>query len=466
LDIAKQTQWTYGPVSCNIYPLDDLDTISNEMLGIAEAGSGEDGEKKSKNALNIIVKHKYLKLLMIPRIVDLLHKKWKAYAESFFYRRCLTTGFYIIALTFAVLLRGIGWLSVQDSTWKDSFHGVAGAFKAITMSIVLLGWMYKFKNEMAEFWSSGLSYFQQAGAAFLENALSFSFCMAIPIALICELAGSFNTANFFVSVALLFAWGYTLALLMGFELTGPFVIMIYKMIMSDIARFLIIYLVILVGYSTAFFAIANPVEVGSVWNKMFYDHVYNLFTVLLGNTDFVGFNATIDVSSSYVGFSSLLLLTYIIIITILLLNMLIAMMGDTFNTVKEQSHEEWHLAYAQIIFSIESERPDSFWTDKNPDGNMKNFEPYWTVISAKRYLQVQEVDEGWYQKVKEDTADFADFDIDEDGVVSSAEFAAGMARLRAAKSQKDTKENKSEDRVALGPQDALPGRVADHLTHN
>jgi len=462
LDQQKQNQWTYGPVSCNIYPLDQLDTLS-----------GED-----RTALGIIVKKRYLKLLMLPRIVDLLHKKWKAYAGAYFLRRCFSTIFYMFALTIAVILRDPGWFNFHDDNWKESYKGgddtgnkVRGAFKAISLAIVLLGWMYKGFNEFTELWHSGIGYFKQAGAAFLENTLSFSYVLCIPVAIILELCGAYIASAFFVAIAVLFGWGYTLSLLLGFPLTGPFVIMVYKMIVTDVARYIIIYLVILMGYSSAFYAIADPKEWGKgEWDGMFYDCVVALFLCMLGDVDFDGMAET--TRSEYVWLSSILLLSYVIVITILLLNLLIAMMGDTFNDVKDVSMEEWHMAYAQIIFSIESELGGDYF---KPESGL--FQPYWTSIGDKRYLQVQEVSETWYTDIVKQEQESAEemlkkFDVNSDGVISFEEFQDGIARLRSEGKDLALRRGESRDPSQpqqqplgpLGPQDALPGRLDDRFT--
>jgi hypothetical protein len=44
---------------------------------------------------------------------------------------------------------------------------------------------------------------------------------------------------------------------MAFQLTGPFVFMIYEMLVNDVLRFCVIYMVFLAGFSQAFFVLFN-----------------------------------------------------------------------------------------------------------------------------------------------------------------------------------------------------------------
>ena len=56
-----------------------------------------------------------------------------------------------------------------------------------------------------------------------------------------------------LALASLLGWGYMLFFVMAFQLTGPFVVMIYEMLFNDVLRFFIIYIVFLAGFSQAFF---------------------------------------------------------------------------------------------------------------------------------------------------------------------------------------------------------------------
>jgi hypothetical protein len=56
-----------------------------------------------------------------------------------------------------------------------------------------------------------------------------------------------------LAIASIIGWGYMLFFIMAFRLTGPFVVMIYQMLLNDVLRFFIIYIVFLAAFSQAFF---------------------------------------------------------------------------------------------------------------------------------------------------------------------------------------------------------------------
>jgi hypothetical protein len=58
-----------------------------------------------------------------------------------------------------------------------------------------------------------------------------------------------------LALASLVGWGYMLFFVMAFQLTGPFVVMIYQMLFNDVLRFCIIYMVFLGGFSQTFFVL-------------------------------------------------------------------------------------------------------------------------------------------------------------------------------------------------------------------
>ncbi len=58
-----------------------------------------------------------------------------------------------------------------------------------------------------------------------------------------------------LAVASLVGWHYMLFFAMGFRHTGPFVVMIYHMLIYDISRFTLIYAIFMIGFAQAFFII-------------------------------------------------------------------------------------------------------------------------------------------------------------------------------------------------------------------
>jgi len=306
----------------------------------------------------------------------------------------------------------------------------------------------------------------------MENNLSFLFLVSLPLAIICEAAGS-RAKFFFVFCTALWLWTYELTLLLGFRLTGPFVIMIYKMLFHDVARFASIYVLILFGHAACWYVIEVPTGVQTPFDE-FFDRLTATFMIMFGQISFDdGFAWA--VLSNYEWLSSLLLIFHVVFVFIMLLNVLIGMMGDTFHEVKERSDQEWHLAYAQIISSCEAEIPKHHLQDV----------PYWTRVGGKRYLQVQDVDKDYFaeyidpEATKNTLAEaLTQLDLNQDGVISVEEIKAAEDKAeetgevltiqRIDSDQKDREkaldEQEREQMENLGVTDHLEGRLDSSVT--
>ncbi|CAK0839580.1 unnamed protein product [Prorocentrum cordatum] len=95
-----------------------------------------------------------------------------------------------------------------------------------------------------------------------------------------------------------------------------------------------------------------------------------------------GFEKDADVDP----FFDALVVTYAVLVPILLINMLIAMMNDTYNKVSERAEQQWRLERARVITSIEQE------LYSNQTGVASQ---YWVEIEGRRCLQMQQENSAW-----------------------------------------------------------------------
>ncbi|CAF2968451.1 unnamed protein product [Rotaria sp. Silwood2] len=312
LDERKNVQWRYGPVSCVLYPLDEVDLEFQQ-------------EDAPPGALELIVQSAHAELIMHPRLIDLVDRKWERFARRYFFRRFLVT----LAYLFVFLLT-----TILDQTRIE-----------------------RIKHEGDENVVISVEY------------PACLFCAGIIIVNIFRLL-NIQAQTTVLALVSIIGWGYMLFFVMAFQLTGPFVVMIYEMLFHDVLRFCIIYMVFLIGFSQAFFVLFNNNGFGG-----FFMSVKQCFLGMLGDFDIDHYTGT---TFQYASVS--LLVIYVIVVTILLLNLLIAMMGDTYGNVIEGATHIWHLERARIVFAIENEM--------STDERMLDENKYWTNVDGKRYLQI------------------------------------------------------------------------------
>ncbi|XP_031813171.1 transient receptor potential cation channel subfamily V member 1-like [Sarcophilus harrisii] len=136
---------------------------------------------------------------------------------------------------------------------------------------------------------------------------------------------------------------------LGLKLTGIYTVVLQKMILHDVARFLLVYVVFLVGFASALSALSGPCP-GP--DHCPYDSVGNasgsLFKLTLGLGDLSG-----PEHSSFPGFFLFVLIIYVILTSVLLLNMLIALMSETATEVSSRNEKIWQVQRAITILDME-----------------------------------------------------------------------------------------------------------------
>jgi WD40 repeat protein len=151
---------------------------------------------------------------------------------------------------------------------------------------------------------------------------------------VCSIVGYFNILYF----------------LRAFEETGPLVSMILK-ISQDMMYLIVVVLIVLVGFSQAFWILSE--QHGDAPFGTIEASLLNSFVFMLGGYDPTAFHGIY-----LVRFAIALSAIYMLIVSILLLNLLIALMGDSYGAVKEKGLAQWKLEQAQIITEMQGSMPE------------------------------------------------------------------------------------------------------------
>ena len=128
----------------------------------------------------------------------------------------------------------------------------------------------------------------------------------------------------------------------GFRSVGPIVRTIFKML-KDIYNFMAVLFVFLIGFSQSFFILLNN-------NREFQNPLVSILTtfdMIIG-----GFDIEILNTSEYIITCNILYRLYIIISVIMLLNILIAILENSYTKISEEAENEWKLERAKLIISL------------------------------------------------------------------------------------------------------------------
>ncbi|XP_076297480.1 transient receptor potential cation channel subfamily V member nanchung isoform X2 [Lasioglossum baleicum] len=152
---------------------------------------------------------------------------------------------------------------------------------------------------------------------------------------------------------------YFLFFCRGFKTVGPFVVMIYRMIMGDLLRFVSIYLVFVMGFSQAYYIIFlsfdnpnTPEGVDDSMNNPMPSPMESVMAMfLMSMTNFGDYYSAFERTQHEME-AKFLFVLYMAIVAILLVNMLIAMMGNTYQKIAETRNEWQRQVYFYITFFL------------------------------------------------------------------------------------------------------------------
>ena len=187
---------------------------------------------------------------------------------------------------------------------------------------------------------------------------SMIFSVLILIWFIMYLVKAFDQV-YFLSLGVILGWINTVAFTDGFEGLHSYTIILKTIFLRDILKFLMIYMTVLLGFSYGFQAMlwTSPdleTHPRSIWNYFF-----TVFNLMVGMGDF--FEGT-GIFKEYghqdmETMIKLVYVVYIILTTIILLNLLVAMMTDSYADVTSNEGTTWRVNSVRLALQIEKSMP-------------------------------------------------------------------------------------------------------------
>uniref|UniRef100_A0A669PGH7 Transient receptor potential cation channel subfamily V member 1 n=1 Tax=Phasianus colchicus TaxID=9054 RepID=A0A669PGH7_PHACC len=337
----KFTEWAYGPVHSSLYDLSCIDTCEKNSVLEIIAYSSETPNRHE--------------MLLVEPLNRLLQDKWDRFVKHLFYFNFFVYAIHISILTTAAYYRPPPF----------TFGHSTGEYFRVTGEILsVLGGLY--------FFFRGIQYFVQRRPSLktlivdsYSEVLFFVHSLLLLSSVVLYFCGQeLYVASMVFSLAL--GWANMLYYTRGFQQMGIYSVMIAKMILRDLCRFMFVYLVFLLGFSTAVVTLIEDDNEGQDTNsseyarcshtkrgRTSYNSLYytclELFKFTIGMGD-LEFTENYRFKSVFV----ILLVLYVILTYILLLNMLIALMGETVSKIAQESKSIWKLQRAITILDIEN----------------------------------------------------------------------------------------------------------------
>uniref|UniRef100_A0AC34PUE8 Ion transport domain-containing protein n=1 Tax=Panagrolaimus sp. JU765 TaxID=591449 RepID=A0AC34PUE8_9BILA len=352
LELMKVEFWRFSDMTCSAYPLTTLDTIR------------PDGTTNYDSVLMTVINGRtpeHLDMIASEVIQRLLEDKWKLYAKNKLFLRLALLVVHLILLSVVVFTRPTEPVRIyyDEILWDDWVRLV---FECFTIFSSLYFVFYQQVDELRTQGFYGyLKNLQTAPAKTIYLIANLCTLACVP----CRLTRNLLLEEALLVIAVPGSWMFLLFFARSYKLTGPFVQMIYSMIAGDMIRFAIISAIFLISFSQVFYFVGKDMPIkqdlpdGDDSKCTINDHrIYTyssfletfvtLFRASMGGYDYEEFSCT-----NYEPLTKTLFVLYMFIMPIMMINILIAMMGNTYTTIITQAEKAWRQQYAQIVMVLE-----------------------------------------------------------------------------------------------------------------
>uniref|UniRef100_A0A8C1IP24 Transient receptor potential cation channel, subfamily V, member 6 n=1 Tax=Cyprinus carpio TaxID=7962 RepID=A0A8C1IP24_CYPCA len=362
-------QWRLGPLSSNLYDLTEIDSREDDL-----------------SVLEIIVssqKRDARQILELTPVQQLVRLKWNLYGKHYFRLLMLVYLLYISIFTVCCINRPLKdipenytkadndqTIKVQKSltesyqTYKDHLRLIGEIISVIGAIVILLIEIPSILKVGAKLHI--LTYFKIGHYSNLQSE------ELVPMAW-----------------ALVLGWSNVMYFARGFEMLGPYVIVIQKTIFGDMTKFMWLTLIFLIGYSAGlwiFYMTQEPLALPPY--RSFPITVFTQFELSIGLIDLPVDHTLYThpvVHCVHICFS---VMSYI-----LLFNLLIAMMSDTQWRVTQERDELWRTQVVATTLMLERRLPLRLWPRLGVCGLAFGLGERW-------YLRVEDRSDPLVQKMK------------------------------------------------------------------
>ncbi|NXN66712.1 TRPV5 protein, partial [Himantopus himantopus] len=372
----KHNLWSFGPLTTVLYDLTEIDSWAEDQ-----------------SFLELIVstkKREARQILDLTPVKELVSLKWNMYGRPYFCFLALFYILYMVCFTMCCVYRPLkprtgNKTSSRDNTiyvqkmLQESYMTYEDELRLVGELITVIGAVVILILEIPDILRVGAAkYFGQTILGGPFHIIVITYACMILVTMVMRLTSTTGEVVP-MSFALVLGWCNVMYFARGFQMLGPFTIMIQKMIFGDLMRFCWLMAVVILGFASAFYIIfqtENPENLGQ-----FYNYPMSLFTTFELFLTIIDGPANYDVDLPFM--YSVVYFAFAIIATLLMLNLLIAMMGDTHWRVAHERDELWRAQVVATTVMLERKLPRCLWPRSGICGREYGLGDRW-------YLRVQD----------------------------------------------------------------------------
>ncbi|KAF5911932.1 hypothetical protein HPG69_015910 [Diceros bicornis minor] len=350
----KFTEWCYGPVRVSLYDLASVDSWEeNSVLEII--------------AFHCRSPHRHRMVVLEP-LNKLLQAKWDLLKPRFFFNFLCHL---IYMLIFTIVAHHQPALEKARPGEGASWGGTAGnSMLLLGHILILLGGVYLLVGQVRALPTPPPHVAPSPPRSKPRILPLVQALLTVLSQVLCFLAVEWYLPLLVSSLVL--CWLNLLYYTRGLQHTGIYSVMIQKVILRDLLRFLLVYLVFLFGFTVALVSLSREARVPQDPTGSNVTEAVRSGTGQDEEGSTAPYRGILDASLELFKFTIgmgelafqdqlrfrevvlLLLLAYVLLTYVLLLNMLIALMSETVNSVATDSWSIWKLQKAISVLEMEN----------------------------------------------------------------------------------------------------------------
>ncbi|XP_042782839.1 transient receptor potential cation channel subfamily V member 5 [Panthera pardus] len=350
----KHIQWTYGPLTSTLYDLTEIDSWGEDVSFLELVISSKKREARQ--------------ILDQTPVKELVSLKWKRYGRRYFHILGALYMLYMICFTACCIYRPLKFrlgnrtdprdnTVLQQKLLQEAYVTQQDKIRLVGELVTITGAVIILLLEIPDIFRVGASrYFGQTILGGPFHVIIITYACMVLVTMVMRLS-NMNGEMVPMSIALVLGWCSVMYFARGFQMLGPFTIMIQKMIFGDLMRFCWLMAVVILGFASAFYVIFQTEDPSNL--GQFYDYPMALFSTFELFLTVIDGPANYEVNLPFM--FGIVYFAFTIIATLLMLNLFIAMMGDTHWRVAHERDELWRAQVVATTVMLERKLPRFLW---------------------------------------------------------------------------------------------------------
>ncbi|XP_029593113.1 transient receptor potential cation channel subfamily V member 6 [Salmo trutta] len=384
----RVVQWNLGPLTSNLYDLTEIDSLVADV---------------NCSVLELIVgsqRREARRILEVTPVRQLVSLKWNLYGKHYFRLLLLLYLLYIGTFTLCCVYRPLKdapenyTVSDMDKTirvqktLKESYVTHGDNLRLVGEMISVLGALVILLLEIPDMLRVGAKqYFGQTALGGPFHVILIAYAFLVVLLCVFRVSGV-QGETVVMAVCLVLGWSNVMFFARGFQMLGPYVIMIQKIIFGDLTKFMWLSFIVLIGFSTSLWMVYMTQDPNSLPSyRSFPITLFSQFELSVGLIDL-----PVDQTFTTPPIVRVLQCTFSVAY-LLLLSLLTAMMSDTQRRVAQERDELWRTQVVATTLMLERRLPRCLWPRLGVCGLLYGLGERW-------YLRVEERNDPLVQKMR------------------------------------------------------------------